>query len=241
MRLLLTPDQLTATGALRSEHAQAIANLLVVEHGLAVVPSDTCYSLAAVPTGAKMSRRINDILSRREEPISLAFDGLPRAQVWAEMSQTAIRLIEFLTPGPLTVVCPLAQEIGPHIAADVLAAPDRTLGIRIPDSRIETQLVAMCDSPITTVAIRTQDQQRTPVTDFQQALQIVREGLRRIDRPPQIAAVEARVQFATTHSTVVRVPGRSTRFEVVRPGAISQEQLQVAADRTSQWETADWT
>jgi L-threonylcarbamoyladenylate synthase len=221
------------------EHAQAIANLLVDEGGFALLPSDTCYSLAAVPSGLEMSREINTILDRQEEPISLAFDGLPRASVWADISVTAMRLIEFLTPGPLTVVCPLSERVGAQIAADVLAAPDRTLGIRIPDSRIETQLVTTCDSPLTTVAVRRKDDPRTPVTNFSEALHTVFVGLRRIGRVPELAAIEGPVKFATTHSTVVRVRSDSAAYEVLRRGAISDQQLQAAANRVSLWETME--
>lgn len=133
MRFRVRATDLTPGGALRSGDAEAIQNLLKVERGFALVPSDSCYAFSAVPTGLTMSRRINRVLDRRREPISLAFDGVPRAGQWVKLSPLARRLFDKLTPGPLTVVCPLGL-VEPSIADDALAVPDRTLGVRIPDS-----------------------------------------------------------------------------------------------------------
>ena len=240
VRLSVDAGDLTPGGALPGRHLEAIKNLLRRERGFAVVPSDTCYSLAAIPTGLTMSRRINRILNRRQEPISLAFDGLWRVREWVKLNVFAVRLLENLTPGPLTVVCPLSDDVEPRIAEDVLAAPDRTLGVRIPDSRIESQLVDACCLPVTTVAIRNPGTKQ-PVTDFKQAVRIVLTGLASIENPPQIAIVEGRPTFERGHSTVVRVPGLGSRYDLLRSGIIPEHQIQKALDLPSQWEIADFT
>lgn len=189
-----------------------------------------------------MSRRINQILSRDEEPIALAFDGIRRVSQWVKLNFWGYRILEALTPGALTVVCPLNPNVDSRIADDVLAAPDRTLGVRIPDSKIEAQLVEACGSPITTVAIRTLDTKR-PVTDLEQATEIVLAGIATLENPPQIAIIEAGQGFAPYHSTVIRVPGSfpGVPYEMLRTGAIPEDQIRQALEMASQWEIADYT
>lgn len=227
--LRISQLDLTTSGALRSEHLQALQHLMRAQRGFALIPSDTCYSLAAVPTGLKMSRLINKILDRKEEPISVAFDGITRLRDWVELNAIATRLVEKLTPGPLTIVCPLRVEVDPRITDDVLAAPDRTVGARIPDSRIEVQLVEACDHPITTVAVRDR-RNRREVRDLNQAIEIVTAGLSRIEHPPPIAVVEVQKKFAEQHSTVVRVPARTPNrpYDLLRDGAIGTSALDQA-------------
>lgn len=236
-RLFVRATDLTPGGALPGKHLEVIQNLLR-RRGFAIVPSDTCYSLAAIPTGLKMSQRINLILDRDQEPISLAFDGLPRVREWVKLNIWAVRLLENLTPGPLTVVCPLRDGVNPHISDDVLAVPDRTLGVRIPDSRIESQLVDSCRSPVTTVAIRN-PYTKQPVINFEQAIDIVLTGLTAIENPPQIAFVEGRQAFAPGHSTVVRVLGRAqgSRYDLLRTGIISEDEIRRALDQPSHLES----
>ncbi|HEX2254158.1 MAG TPA: Sua5/YciO/YrdC/YwlC family protein [Thermoanaerobaculia bacterium] len=227
-RLLVKAAELTRSGALQSGPLLILQEIVNQQRGFAMIPSDTCYSLAARPTGLKMSRRINLVLDRKEEPISLAFDGVRRVQQWVQLDVAGARLLANLTPGPLTLVCRLLEGVHTEIADDVLAVPDRTLGVRIPDSRIETQLVEACNSPLTTVAVRDRTTKQ-PVTDFEQARALVEEGIARLDHPPPIGLVEARQPFAVTHSTVIRVPPQQGRFyDVLRAGAITEDQLDEA-------------
>jgi L-threonylcarbamoyladenylate synthase len=235
-------SQLTASGALRSDHVQAIVDILVDRGGVALIPSDTCYSLAARPTGSAVSRRINRILERREEPISLAFDSVTRVDDWVDLTAGAARLLEGLTPGPLTVVCPIFEGVVQgvtNIADDVLAAPDRTIGVRIPDSRIETQLVTACDYPLTTVAVRTRDRARRAVTAYEDAREIVLARLADLGEMVPLAMVETQQKFYPAHSTVVRAPGRAyqVEYDVIRQGAYATADLDAAIARISRWET----
>ncbi|HYI12978.1 MAG TPA: Sua5/YciO/YrdC/YwlC family protein [Thermoanaerobaculia bacterium] len=224
-RVHIGPDGFTRMGALRNDRIQAIRNVLVGLRGFALVPSDTCYSLATRPTDTEMARRVNRILGRKEEPISLAFDERRRIAEWVDVTSTADRLIEALTPGPLTVVCRVREGVEGRIAVEVLAAPDRTIGCRIPDS-VERQLVTACDYPLTTVAVRTLDEEKRVVTDFEEARRIVEQGIASLGEPVALATVEYGRPFESAHSTVVRTPGRSGEaYEILRQGEISREQI----------------
>jgi hypothetical protein len=121
-----------------------------------------------------------------------------------------------------------ASTLNPLIPGDVLGAPDGTVGVRIPDSNIEKQIVTACNKPLITPAVRTRD--KVPVTDYQQAREIVEEGLARNGEPFALATVEARNPFRETHSTVVRVHGKTFDglYKIERPGAISAARLDEA-------------
>ncbi|HWW62431.1 MAG TPA: Sua5/YciO/YrdC/YwlC family protein [Thermoanaerobaculia bacterium] len=232
MRVVVRKEELTPGGVLRTNHLRAIVNILVDRGGFALIPSDTCYSLAARPIGGTLSKRINLILDRETDPISLAFDTSTRVGRWVEVDSDAKRLLDNLTPGPLTVVLPITELYEPHVAAivdDVIVAPDRTIGVRIPDSRIETQLVTACNFPLTTVAVRTRDREKRAVTDFALARQVVERGLAEAGENAPLAIVEGQQPFSRAHSTVVRVPGyEGLKYHVIRLGALSTDDLDAA-------------
>lgn len=238
VRFEVRANQLTASGVLRTEHVRAIVDILVNRGGFALIPSDTCYSLAARPTGPLISKRINLILDRKKIPISLAFDSVTRVARWVQLSPVAARLLDRLTPGPLTVVCPIIEGYVSHLAAivdDVLAVPDRTIGVRIPDSPIESQLVTACDFPLTTVAVRTRDEAQQAVTDFEQARLIVEQGIAELGEKVPLAMVETKREFFSAHSTVIRVPGKSygVDYDVIRQGALTRDELDAAIQNLS--------
>lgn len=208
---------------------------------LVMVPSDTCYGIAARPSGRALSQTINDVLGRDEEPISLAFDDLAMVKEWVIVSTIAGRLIEKFMPGPITVVCPIAPEVPPEITNDVLAAPNGTIGVRIPDSHIERDLCGYAASPLTTVAVR--DSATQPVRDYEHAKEIVNRGISMLpsNRRPIWAAVEGDAKmFADTHSTVVAFDSGGAH-RIVRAGAISADEIASAAGESSRAEIQDFT
>lgn len=234
-RVVVRSSDLTPAGALRSGQVHAIVSVLR-RGGFAMIPSDTCYSLAVRPTQANLSEHIGDILSRVEGPLSIAFDtNIPRIREWVDLDKYAIRMIDVLTPGSLTLVSDAVPGLLPGgITPEMLGAADRTIGIRIPDGMIERELVTAADTPLTTAAVRTLDAARNTVTDFEQAREIVESGLESLGAQFPLALVEARDSFRVTHSTVVRV-GRTSRgpYEIMRQGAIPQAEIDAAIDRIS--------
>jgi L-threonylcarbamoyladenylate synthase len=227
-RMEIRASELTPAGVLRHEHVNAIVDVLMRRGGFAMLPSDTCYSLATIPGGRLMSERINRILTREGEPISVSFDGVPLMEEWVVVNPVARRLLDDFTPGPLTVVCDASPTLKPSNTTYVLDAPDGTVGVRIPDSNIERQLVTACKKPLTTPAVRTLA--KVPVTDYQQARAIVEEGLGRLSEPFALVTVEARNPFLETHSTVVRVHGKTLTglYKILRQGAISADHIEEA-------------
>ncbi|HEX6097542.1 MAG TPA: Sua5/YciO/YrdC/YwlC family protein [Thermoanaerobaculia bacterium] len=239
MHLEIRAEDLTPGGVLRTQHVRSLVEVLVNRGGLALIPSDTCYSLAARPLGPAVAEKINTILAREPIPISLAFDSTTLVDQWVQLTVDSARLLEHLTPGPLTVVCRIREDLKhPEIVDRVLAAKDRTIGVRIPDSHIERQLVTACHHPLTTVAVRTQDRENRVVTDFAEARRIVEQGIKRLERPVLLAIVEGRNEFSPANSTVVRVPGKvyGKRYDIIREGALPTAVLDEMLERPSKWE-----
>lgn len=242
IRLAVGVADLTGGQVLRSQHVEAIRQLLVRERSFVILPSDTCYALAGVPVAKNLSARMNLILSRRPEPISLAFDSVQRVSKYVKLDSVALRLLEALTPGPLTLVCPLLDSIVPQLAHVVLDAPLRELGVRIPDSSLERQMVTACESPLTTVAIR-DPRTAEPIRSLGRATDLVLAGLPRAREVGQIAVVESPFEFRAEHSTVVRVPASETGrgFEILRLGMVKEPELRAACNLFSQAEIIDFT
>jgi L-threonylcarbamoyladenylate synthase len=215
----LTPD-----GALRGADASLIRDILVVRGGYALIPSDTCYSIAAIPSDRSKTENINLLLKRGEMPISLAFDDVDRLGRWVQLRPHARYLLDRFTPGPLTLVCRLKQHLLAELAADSVAPPDSTLGVRISDSAIERQLVTVCGSPITTVPVM--DANGSAVVDFDLARAIVEEGMEFLDSGAALAVVEGRRRVGGVRSTVVRIPEQTERlFEIIREGEITESDI----------------
>ena len=148
----------TPGGSLSGPVLEKVAELLYKRRGFVLLPSDTCYSIAALPLSAATRAGINTMLGRPDGiPLSLAFSGLPAADQYIADEAVAKALLKSFCPGPITVVCPGVQDVellpmGFFDKANNV--PDWTIGVRIPDCVIERQVSAATDYPVTTVAVR---------------------------------------------------------------------------------------
>ena len=109
---------------------RAVADVLLAG-GVAVIPTDTVYGLAAHPSFPAAVRRIYEIKGRDEgKPIALlASDADAPLRLGAAMPPAARALAERFWPGALTLV---------------LDTPAATEGFRVPDSPAARSIIAMC-------------------------------------------------------------------------------------------------
>lgn len=212
----------TRGGSLHSYHVQRIARHLLA-HGVVLLPSDSCYSLAALAVNRDMYRNINLLLNRHDLPISIAFPNYNKAQEYANLHSLAACLLQQFTPGLITVVCRASSRMPEKFTEEVVRSNDGTVGVRIPDSIVEREVANCTMFPITTVAVR--DEHDNIVQHFEQAVEIVKRGMTRLRAPLPWIAIEGG-SFATEHSTVVRVNEVAGRVELIRPGAIPFEAIQ---------------
>lgn len=123
----------------------------VLRSGEAVVlPTDTVYGLAVVPTVPAAVDRLFALKGRPADmPIAVLVNGLGQAAALAEMPRTARMLADHFWPGPLTLVLP--RRPGVDLP---LGEPADTIGVRWPDHRLITALAAEVGPLATTSANR---------------------------------------------------------------------------------------
>ena len=199
-----------------------------------LLPSDTCYSLAAIPARIGVYESINEILNRGKMPMSLAFPNFHAVETYVEVNITIANLLEKFTPGAITVICHATSNISTNFGSfvkDIVNSTDGTIGVRIPDSLIEREIAGCTRYPITTVAVR--DESGEIIQHFDQAREIVQSGMKKVGLS-NWAAVEGK-NFLPQHSTVVRVNYSTNQISVLRNGEISEEDIRSIRNRMPQW------
>lgn len=229
---IIDRSQRTPGGALPATAIQQIQRTLM-NGGCVVVPSDTCYSLG-MRAARNAHDRINTILNRPKNPISLAFHSVLAIEQVVELDDVSYALLQRFTPGPLTVVCAAREAFAkdaPEFLTSTISSPLGTVGVRIPDSWIERDVAACIPQPLTTVAVR-ENGDGKEVRHFDRAVELVAKGISGVGRLPW-GAVEGDVEgdgFYSHHSTVVEaLPDGPTRLRVFREGDIPVEVLEAAA------------
>lgn len=113
--------------------------------GLAVVPSDTAYGLAAKTTDPKVVRKIYDFKGRQfGKGISVFVKNIGEIEKYADVTAPQFELIKTILPGPFTVILKSKHKLSRE-----LEAPDGTLGVRVIDHPFIRQLTTALNFPIT--------------------------------------------------------------------------------------------
>ena len=106
--------------------------------GVAAVPTETVYGLAANGLSPEAVRRIFAAKGRPEaKPISLFVTGLADAERFCRVNEAARRLSRFW-PGPLTVILPRRA-----IVPDEITAGGEGVGVRAPDDKATLELLRL--------------------------------------------------------------------------------------------------
>ena len=101
--------------------------------GVVLAPTETVVGLVAAEPGRQ---RLSGIKERDpEKPIAMLC-ATPEEAFWmaSEVSDVARKLAELYWPGPLTLV--------------LNSAEGRTIGVRVPDHEVVSQLLAACGEPL---------------------------------------------------------------------------------------------
>ena len=90
--------------------------------GVTVIPTDTCYGLAADPTNARAMEKLFAIKQRpSEKSVSLIFASIDQIKIWAKISSAQELILKKNLPGPFTFLLepmrayPLAGAVGARI------------------------------------------------------------------------------------------------------------------------------
>jgi L-threonylcarbamoyladenylate synthase len=219
--------------------------------GLCITPSDTCYGLVGIPILRDVCSDISLILNRGREPMSVVFGTQHLAERFVVFTRANLQLIDEFTPGPLTIIAPIRSDapdgqIRPLLLGLNKDPADRNLGVRFPDSPPEVQLSTELERPLTTTAILYRD--RSPVRNFDDAVEIVIEGMERNGIDRQLCAIRRPGRIGSgALSTVVETTGGSPRaigYSIIREGAISEDRIRSALsglDRYVLRDVDEWT
>lgn len=180
--------------------------------GAVVVPTDTVYGVAALPTAAGATMQLFALKDRSPDtPLTvLVADVAAARRVAGRWSERIERLVTRFWPGPLTVVLSRAADLtGWELGGD-----PTTIGVRVPDHELVRRLITRVGPIATTSANR--HGLPTPETADQAAGSLA----------GAVALVADGGRLSGQASTVV--DATTEEWTILRPGPISQADLDAA-------------
>lgn len=189
--------------------------------GLVAFPTETVYGLGARGLRAEEVAKIFAAKGRPAgHPVILHVDGAARARALAaEWSDTAALLARDFWPGPLTLVVPRAPNVPPEVSGGL-----DTVGIRAPNHPVALALIRAAGEPLAAPSANAHTH-ISPTT----AEHVLRSLGDKVD-----LVLDAGPCAHGIESTVVEVgrAGSGAPLRVLRPGAITLEQLRAIDPRT---------
>lgn len=157
-----------------SEHPQrrlcALAARIIRDGGVAVYPTDSTYALGCQLTNARALDRIRAI--RRVDNnhlLSLICRDLSELANYARVDNACYRLLRRNTPGPFTFILEATRDVPRKVSG----SKRRTIGLRIPDSKIVQCLIEELGEPLlsTSLILPDEDMARTDPLDIRKTLE----------------------------------------------------------------------
>ena len=107
-------------------------------------PTETLYALACNAYSESSLRRLYDIKKRSyDRPLSLILRNASQMDEFTYMTGTDSKVVEMLSPGPITYVLPLRKTQNlPKVFFK------NTLGVRIPDHKLAHEILTKVDFPV---------------------------------------------------------------------------------------------
>ncbi len=113
--------------------------------GMVVYPTETCYGIGVDATNPQAVEKLLEYKTRPEgKPISVAVTDMKMASEYVEINEIARNIYENYLPGPITVVSKGKQKVVSGIESEY-----KTLGIRVPDYPLITEIIRKLGKPIT--------------------------------------------------------------------------------------------
>lgn len=118
---------------------------LLADGGVAAIPTDTLYGLAASIRVPPAVARVLRIKTRGPGGgIPILVESADQAGEIADMSPDARRLAQAFWPGAVTLVLPARPGVDQR-----LLGPGETVGVRVPASGVVRELIRLVGSPLT--------------------------------------------------------------------------------------------
>ncbi|MEO1250796.1 MAG: L-threonylcarbamoyladenylate synthase [Pseudomonadota bacterium] len=193
----------------------AKAAAIIRDGGLAAVPTETVYGLAADATNDRAVARIFEAKGRpRFNPLIVHVSDKAMAARHAAFPPLAEKLADRFWPGPLTLVAPRLKKS--ELSLLVSAGLD-TVALRAPDHEIAQGLIAAADRPLAAPsANRSGSVSPTSADHVRQSLGGRVDFI--LDGGPCRVGVE---------STIVKI--EDDRLILLRPGGVSRAEIEACA------------
>ncbi len=159
--------------------------------GIVIYPTDTVYGLACDIFKPKAVERIAQIKGIKKEKANFTFVFTDLSQLsdfTRPMSNEVFRLIRNSLPGPFTFILNANNNV-----PKIFQSKKKTVGIRIPENLIATEIVRELGNPILTTSIHDDDEILEYTTDpeliyerYQNIVDIVIDGGPGDNRPSTI-------------------------------------------------------
>lgn len=123
--------------------AQAVS--ILRRGGIIIYPTDSCYALGCHIGDKSAADRIRRIRRLDEKhDFTLMCRDLAEIGLYAKLDNPAFRLIRHITPGPYTFILQATKEVPRRL----LTPKRKTIGLRIADDNIVTELLTSLGEPI---------------------------------------------------------------------------------------------
>lgn len=121
------------------------ASKVLKNGGLVVFPTETCYGIGADATNQVAIDKLLEYKTKeKDKPFSIAVSNLDMAKKYAHLNKMALNAYNNYLPGPVTVV-----SKGNNKLANNVQSSQGTIGIRIPDYKLITDIVDFYGLPMT--------------------------------------------------------------------------------------------
>ncbi|TSC56994.1 MAG: Uncharacterized protein G01um101418_26 [Parcubacteria group bacterium Gr01-1014_18] len=125
--------------------------------GLLIYPTETCYGAGVDATNPEAVAKLLEYKTKRQDkPFSVAVVDEKMAGEYVEMNETARNIYHNFLPGPVTVISKGKNKVAPGVQSI-----QGTLGIRIPDHPLITEIVRVFGKPVTATSANSSGQ-KTP-------------------------------------------------------------------------------
>jgi tRNA threonylcarbamoyl adenosine modification protein (Sua5/YciO/YrdC/YwlC family) len=119
--------------------------------GIIIYPTDTVYGIGCSVENKNAIERIYLIKQMRtDKPFSFICSDLSNISEYAHVSNAAFKIMKHLVPGPYTFVLPATKM---KALPKILVSKRKTVGIRVPESKITLALVKGLGHPILSTSV----------------------------------------------------------------------------------------
>jgi tRNA threonylcarbamoyl adenosine modification protein (Sua5/YciO/YrdC/YwlC family) len=123
--------------------------------GIVIYPTDTVYGLGCSVENKNAIEKIYLIKRQRtDKPFSFICSDLTHISEYARVSNAAFKTMKHLIPGPYTFILPAGRM---KALPKILVSKRKSVGIRVPDSRVALDLVKQLGHPILSTSVTTDD------------------------------------------------------------------------------------